>query len=202
MLFRGNMMRKAQIVRKTSETEIELEINLDGSGQAEIETQVPFLNHMLVLMTKHGLFNLRVKASGDVEIDAHHTVEDIGIVLGQALEEAIGDKAGIKRYGEQFVPMDEALLQTVLDFSGRYYLNFSVSGLKDKVGDFDTELVEEFFRAMAFNAGLNLHLRQLEGTNTHHIIEGLFKSFGRALAKAVTIDERIEGVMSTKGKLE
>ncbi|MCK8827943.1 imidazoleglycerol-phosphate dehydratase HisB [Natroniella acetigena] len=195
-------MRKAQIVRKTSETEIELEINLDGSGQAEIETQVPFLNHMLVLMTKHGLFNLRVKASGDVEIDAHHTVEDIGIVLGQALEEAIGDKAGIKRYGEQFVPMDEALLQTVLDFSGRYYLNFSVSGLKDKVGDFDTELVEEFFRAMAFNAGLNLHLRQLEGTNTHHIIEGLFKSFGRALAKAVTIDERIEGVMSTKGKLE
>ncbi|MCK8818181.1 imidazoleglycerol-phosphate dehydratase HisB [Natroniella sulfidigena] len=194
-------MRKARIVRETSETEIELEINLDGSGQAEIETPVPFLNHMLVLMTKHGLFDLKVKASGDVEIDDHHTVEDIGIVLGQALQEAVGDKAGIKRYGEQFVPMDEALLQTVLDFSGRYYLNFSVTDLKDKVGDFDTELVEEFFRAVAYNAGLNLHLRQLEGTNTHHIIEGLFKSFGRALAKAVMIDDRIEGVMSTKGKL-
>ncbi|WP_408956081.1 imidazoleglycerol-phosphate dehydratase HisB [Natroniella sp. ANB-PHB2] len=195
-------MRKAQLTRKTNETEIELEINLDGSGQVDIETPVPFLNHMLELMVKHGLFDLKVKAVGDVEIDDHHTVEDIGIVLGQALQKAIGDKAGIKRYGEQYVPMDEALLQTVLDFSGRYYLNFSVNDLKHKVGEFDTELVEEFFRAVAYNAGLNLHLRKIEGTNTHHIIEGLFKSFGRALAKAVMIDERIEGVMSTKGKLE
>ncbi|AGB40952.1 imidazoleglycerol-phosphate dehydratase [Halobacteroides halobius DSM 5150] len=195
-------MRQVKLERKTSETEIKLDLNLDGSGQAEIKTPVPFLNHMLELFTRHGLFDLKLKASGDVEIDGHHTVEDIGIVLGQALKEAIGDKKGIQRYGDQFVPMDEALLHTAIDFSGRFYLNFSEINLKDKVGDFDTELVEEFFRALAYNAGLNLHIRQLVGTNTHHIIEGIFKSFARALAQAVKLDDQINGVMSTKGKLE
>ncbi|GAB6136832.1 imidazoleglycerol-phosphate dehydratase HisB [Halanaerobaculum tunisiense] len=195
-------MRQTKLERKTSETEIELELNLDGAGVAKVDTPVPFLNHMLELFARHGLFDLKLEVSGDVEIDAHHSVEDIGIVLGDALQEAIGDKQGIKRYGDQFVPMDEALLHTAIDFSGRYYLKYSVTGLQDKVGDFDTELVEEFFRALAYNAGLNLHIRMIAGTNTHHIIEGIFKSFTRALAQAVEIDDRIEGVMSTKGQLE
>lgn len=194
-------MREAAIERKTAETQIDLKINLDGTGQAEIETPVPFLNHMLELFAKHGQFDLTIEAEGDTEIDAHHTTEDIGIVLGQVLNEAVGDKQGINRYGNQVLPMDEALLQSTIDFGGRFYLNFSVTDLKPTVGDFDTELVEEFFRAVASNAGMNLHIRQLEGINTHHIIEGVFKSFARALNKATTINDDIEGVMSTKGKL-
>ncbi|TDX46604.1 imidazoleglycerol-phosphate dehydratase HisB [Orenia marismortui] len=194
-------MRQVTIDRQTSETEIRLNINLDGNGKSNIDTPVPFLNHMLDLFTRHGLFDLEIEANGDVEIDDHHTVEDIGIVLGQAIKKAVGDKAGINRYGNEFVPMDDALLHVVLDLSGRYYLNFEVEELKEKVGDFDTELVEEFFRAVAFNAGLNIHIRKLAGYNTHHIIEGIFKSFGRSLSKAVTINDRITGVMSTKGKL-
>ncbi|WP_027340844.1 imidazoleglycerol-phosphate dehydratase HisB [Halonatronum saccharophilum] len=195
------MSRKVKKYRKTGETEIDLELNLDGSGTTYIDTPVPFLNHMLNLFAKHGLFDLKLEAKGDVEIDDHHTVEDIGIVLGQAIKEAIGDKIGIKRYGSKFIPMDEALLHTVLDLGGRYYLNFSVDGLKDRVGEFDTELVKEFFIAVAFNGEMNLHIRKVEGENTHHIIEGIFKAFGRALDEAVTIDNRISGVMSTKGKL-
>ncbi|MBM7555980.1 imidazoleglycerol-phosphate dehydratase HisB [Halanaerobacter jeridensis] len=195
-------MREASIERKTAETDINLKISLDGTGQSEITTPVPFLNHMLELFAKHGQFDLVVEAEGDIEIDAHHTTEDIAIVLGQALEEAVGDKKGINRYGNQVLPMDEALLQSTIDFGGRFYLNFAVTDLKATVGDFDTELVEEFFRALAFNAKMNLHIRQLEGTNTHHIIEGIFKSFARALNKATTINEDIKGVMSTKGKLE
>mgnify|MGYP006272592527 CR=1 FL=1 len=196
------MSRKVSLQRKTAETEIDLTINLDGQGDAEIETPVPFLNHMLELFAKHGQFDLVVKARGDVEIDDHHTTEDIGIVLGKALKEAGGDKANINRYGNQVVPMDEALLRTTIDFGGRFYLDFAVNDLKDKVGAFDTELVEEFFRALAFNGAMNLHIKKLAGTNTHHIIEGIFKSFARALNKATTIDDNIEGVMSTKGKLE
>lgn len=195
-------MRIVDIKRETSETEISLKINLDGSGNSNIDTPVPFLNHMLDLFTRHGLFDLDLEAKGDVEIDDHHTVEDIGIVLGQAIRKAIGDKAGINRYGSEFVPMDDALVHIALDLSGRYYLNCEVDGLKDKVGEFDTELVEEFFRAVAFNLGLNLHIRKLAGYNTHHIIEGIFKAFGRSLSKAVAMNERITGVMSTKGKLE
>ncbi|MFO7819798.1 MAG: imidazoleglycerol-phosphate dehydratase HisB [Halanaerobacter sp.] len=195
-------MRKAVIERKTAETNINLEINLDGTGEAKINTPVPFLNHMLELFAKHGQFDLMIEAEGDVEIDAHHTTEDVGIVLGTALKEALGSKEGINRYGDQVLPMDEALIQSTIDFGGRFYLNFAVPNLKDRVGDFDTELVEEFFRALAFNAGMNLHIRGLEGTNTHHIIEGVFKSFARALNKATTVNEDIEGVMSTKGKLE
>ena len=195
-------MREVSLERKTTETDISLEINLDGTGQAEIDTPVPFLDHMLELFAKHGQFDLKVLAQGDVEIDAHHTTEDIGIVLGTALKKAIGDKQGINRYGNQVLPMDESLLQTTIDFGGRFYLNFAVTGLKDQVGNFDTELVEEFFRAVAFNAGMNLHIRKLEGANTHHIIEGIFKSFARALAKAVKINQDLKGVMSTKGKLE
>ncbi len=192
-------MRKINIERKTNETEISLEIDLDGSGEAEINSPVPFLNHMLDLFTKHGQFDLKLEASGDVEIDIHHTVEDIGIVLGQAIKEAVGDKVGIKRYGSRFIPMDEALIHAVVDLGGRYYLNFAVTDLKDRVGNFDTEMVEEFFRAVAFNGEMNLHLRMIEGRNTHHIIEGIFKSFGRALSQAVMIDDNIKGVMSTKG---
>ena len=194
-------MREVSLERKTAETNINLNINLDGTGQAEIKTPVPFLNHMLELFAKHGQFDLVIEAEGDIEIDAHHTTEDIGIVLGQALKEAVGDKKGINRYGNQVLPMDEALLQSTIDFGGRFYLNFSVTNLKATVGDFDTELVEEFFRALAFNAKMNLHIRELEGTNTHHIIEGIFKSFARALNKATTINENLAGVMSTKGKL-
>ncbi|MGM0369436.1 MAG: imidazoleglycerol-phosphate dehydratase HisB [Bacillota bacterium] len=194
-------MRKISLERKTAETDISLELNLDGTGQAEIDTPVPFLNHMLDLFAKHGQFDLTVSAQGDVEIDAHHTVEDLGIVLGKALKEAVGDKKGIQRYGDQVLPMDESLIQTTIDFGGRFYLNFAVSDLKDQVGNFDTELVEEFFHAVAFNAAINLHIRKLAGTNTHHIIEGVFKSFARSMAQAVEIDESITGVMSTKGEL-
>ncbi len=194
-------MRIADVYRRTDETEIKLYLSLDGSGEANIDTPVPFLNHMLDLFAKHGFFDLDIEASGDVEIDDHHIVEDIGIVLGQAIKEALEDKSQIVRYGNKVIPMDEALIQASLDCGGRYYLNFAVEGLKDKVGSFDTELVEEFFRAVAFNAAMNLHIRKISGINTHHIIEGILKSFARALDEAIAIDKRIEGVMSSKGKL-
>ncbi|MBM7623288.1 imidazoleglycerol-phosphate dehydratase HisB [Sporohalobacter salinus] len=195
-------MREAEIKRQTSETEIDLKLNLDGDGSSEIETGIPFLDHMLELFSKHGLFNLELKAKGDLEIDAHHTVEDIGICLGRGIHKAIGDKAGINRYGTEYVPMDEALVSVSLDLSGRAYLAYGLELTRDKVGNFDTELVIEFMRAVVQNGGLNLHLRQLAGQNTHHIIEAAFKAFGRALRKAVKQDERIVGVMSTKDKLE
>ncbi|KXS42405.1 MAG: imidazoleglycerol-phosphate dehydratase [Candidatus Frackibacter sp. T328-2] len=194
-------MRSAEIERQTSETDIKLNLDLDGEGRSQINTGVPFLDHMLDLFAKHGLFNLELEASGDLEIDAHHTVEDIGICLGKAINEAVGDKAGIKRYGTEYVPMDEALISVSLDLSGRAYLAYGLELTKERVGDFDTELVREFMRAVSYNGGITLHLRQLAGENTHHIIEASFKALGRTLRQAVEKDERIDGVMSTKGKL-
>jgi imidazoleglycerol-phosphate dehydratase len=195
------MLRKAEISRKTAETSISLSFNIDGTGKSEINTGIGFLDHMLTLFTKHGLFDLSLTAAGDLEVDAHHTVEDIGIVLGQAIKEAAGDKQSIKRYGMSYLPMDEALAMVVLDFSGRPYLVFEAGFTGDMTGSMSTQLFLEFFRAVAFNAGITLHIRSLYGSNDHHIIEAIFKGFGRALDQALTKDERIVGVMSTKGML-
>jgi imidazoleglycerol-phosphate dehydratase len=195
------MDRGAVIARKTNETDIKLELVIDGEGQPIIDTGIGFFDHMLTLFTRHGLFDMTVKANGDLNVDAHHTVEDTGIVLGQAIKEALGDKKSIKRYGTSHVPMDEALAMVSLDLSGRPFLNFDVPLVPGRVGQMDTELVEEFFRAVAFNAGIDLHIKLLYGSNSHHIIEAVFKAFGRALDEATSIDERIKGVMSTKGML-
>lgn len=193
--------RTAHIQRRTTETEIELVLNLDGSGVAEIDTGVGFFDHMLTLMAAHGLFDLRVRARGDTHIDDHHTVEDVGIVLGQALREALGNKAGLRRYGHAIVPMDEALALVAIDCSGRGLLVYDVTFACDKIGRFDTELVEEFLRAVAHNGGLTLHVRQLAGRNAHHVAEAVFKALGQALRRAVERDPRREGVPSTKGVL-
>ncbi|MBF2674258.1 imidazoleglycerol-phosphate dehydratase HisB [Listeria marthii] len=194
-------MRTATKTRVTAETSIELSINLDTQTESTISTGVGFLDHMLTLFAKHSRITLNVNAIGDTYIDAHHTVEDIGITLGLCLKEALGDKAGINRYGSAYVPMDEALGFCALDLSGRSYLVFDAELTNPKLGDFDTELVEEFFQAVAFNAEMNLHLRVLYGKNTHHKIEALFKAFGRALREAITINPEIQGVNSTKGVL-
>ena len=194
-------MRTAELSRKTGETQIVLALNLDDETTIDIQTGVPFFDHMLHLFAKHGRFGLIVKAEGDIEVDAHHTVEDIGIVLGQCLKDALGDKLQIVRYGTQFVPMDEALGQVSIDLSGRSYLVFDANFSNPKLGLFDTELVLEFFQAVTFNAEMNCHVKVLYGTNTHHKIEALFKAFGRALREAVTIDTSINGVNSTKGSL-
>jgi imidazoleglycerol-phosphate dehydratase len=194
-------MRTAAIERTTRETAIKLEINLDGSGIYETKTGIGFFDHMLSHIAKHGFMDLKVAARGDLEVDAHHTVEDVGIVFGQALKEAVGSKEGITRYGDAIIPMDEALALVALDLSGRPLLRFQAELDKGRLGDFDTELVEEFFRAVAAQAGMNLHVRLLEGANLHHCCEAIFKAFGRALAGAVKIDERIKGVPSTKGIL-
>lgn len=194
-------MRTAELSRKTGETQIFLALNLDDETTIDIQTGVPFFDHMLHLFAKHGRFGLIVKAEGDIEVDAHHTVEDIGIVLGQCLKYALGDKSQIVRYGTQFVPMDEALGQVSIDLSGRSYLVFDANFSNPKLGLFDTELVLEFFQAVTFNAEMNCHVKVLYGTNTHHKIEALFKAFGRALREAVTIDTSINGVNSTKGSL-
>lgn len=195
------MERKSQISRKTSETDINLSLNLDGSGKGNMNTGVGFFDHMLNLFTRHGLFDLEVRARGDLHVDAHHTVEDVGIVLGQAIKEALGDKKSIQRYGSCFVPMDESLALVVIDLSGRPFLHFDVCLPARMLGTMETELVEEFYRALAFSAGMNLHIKLFYGSNTHHIIEAIFKAFGRALDQAVLIDDRIKGVMSTKGSL-
>lgn len=195
------MTRTAQISRKTKETDISLCINLDGTGKDQISTGIGFLDHMLDLFTRHGLFDLKVEAVGDLKVDAHHTVEDIGIVMGQAIKEALGDKKSIKRYGTTFVPMDEALAMVSVDLSGRPFLVFDAVFTQDKVGEMNTELIEEFFRAIAFNSCMNLHIKVLYGSNNHHIVEAIFKAFARALDEATVIDNRIEGVMSTKGSL-
>lgn len=195
------MSRNAALSRKTAETDISLKLNIDGSGISTINTGIGFFDHMLTLFSKHGLLDLEVKACGDLQVDAHHTVEDIGIVLGQALKEALGDKKSIKRYGTSHVPMDEALAMVSLDFGGRPYLVCNVSYTNERVGDMDTELVEEFFRAVSTNAGMNLHINVLYGSNNHHIVEAVFKAFGRAVDEAARKDDRIEGVMSTKGTL-
>jgi len=194
-------MREASVNRKTNETNIQLELNLDGTGKSSIHTGIGFLDHMLTLASKHGLFDLKIDCAGDLEVDQHHTTEDIGIALGQAFQEALGSKEGITRYATITTPMDEALSHVTLDISGRSYLVYHVEGLKDKVGAFDTELVSEFFQAFSSNAKVNLHINLAYGTNTHHIIESIFKGFGRALDQASFINDRIQGVPSTKGTL-
>ncbi len=195
------MKRTAKIERTTSETRIQLTLTIDGSGQAAIRTTVPFFDHMLHLFTRHGLFDLTVEAHGDIDIDFHHTVEDIGIVLGEAFKQALGDKKGIVRYGTARIPMDETLADVTVDLSGRPYLVYNVDLPKVKVGDFDAELAREFFQAFANTCGCNLHLNLLYGENVHHIIEACFKGFGRALDSATRQDSRLHGVMSTKGML-
>ncbi|MBC2237023.1 imidazoleglycerol-phosphate dehydratase HisB [Listeria innocua] len=194
-------MRSASKTRITGETSIELSLNLDSQADSTISTGVGFLDHMLTLFAKHSRITLNVKADGDTYVDAHHTVEDVGITLGLCLKEALSDKASINRYGSSYVPMDESLGFCALDLSGRSYLVFDAELTNPKLGDFDTELVEEFFQAVAFNTEMNLHLRVFYGKNTHHKIEALFKAFGRALREAITINPEIKGVNSTKGVL-
>jgi imidazoleglycerol-phosphate dehydratase len=193
--------RTGAIARKTKETDISIAWNLDGTGKAEISTQVPFFDHMLDQLARHGLNDLTIKTDGDIAVDAHHTVEDTGIALGQALRQALGDAKGIRRYGSAFVPFDETLAFAAVDVSGRPFLVFEADFPRPKVGEFDSELVEEFFRALAFNAGITLHMKVHYGKNTHHMIEGLFKAFARALYDATTLDPRVTGVPSTKGTL-
>lgn len=193
--------RRAEIERKTAETQISIKLNLDGEGTCDIATGIGFLDHMLTLLAKHSFMDLTVKAKGDLEVDSHHTVEDIGIVLGEALQEALGDKAGIHRYGNCFIPMDETLAQVCLDFSGRPFLAFGAEISKIQLGNYDTEMTEEFFRAVAMHCGLTLHIRVLYGSNVHHIIEAIFKAFARAVAEAAAVDPRVKGVMSSKGVL-
>jgi imidazoleglycerol-phosphate dehydratase len=193
--------RRAEIERKTAETQISIKLNLDGEGTCDIATGIGFLDHMLTLLAKHSFMDLTVKAKGDLEVDSHHTVEDIGIVLGEALQEALGDKAGIHRYGNSFIPMDETLAQVCLDFSGRPFLVFGAEIPKIQLGNYDTEMTEEFFRAVAVHCGLTLHIRVLYGSNVHHIIEAIFKAFARAVAEATAVDPRVKGVMSSKGVL-
>ena len=193
--------RKSKVSRTTTETDINISLNLDGKGSYKLDTGVPFLDHMLALWSRHGMFDLDIEAQGDTGIDDHHTVEDIGICLGQAISQALGDKTGIRRYGTAFAPMDESLAMVVIDISGRAFTSVDIPMPAQKVGDFDTELVEEFLRALATNAEITLHVRLLQGKNTHHVIEAVFKALGRAINEAVSIDERIEGIMSTKGQL-
>lgn len=195
-------MRTAQIDRKTAETDISLSLNLDGEGKVSIETGIGFFDHMLTHIGKHSLSDLEVKAKGDLEVDCHHTVEDTGIVLGQAIKAAVGDKEGINRYGQAIIPMDEALILCAVDLSGRPYVDVDTPFTTERIGEFDTEMVEEFFRAVAVHAGMNLHIQVLRGKNNHHMVEGMCKAFARALLMAVTLNPRVKGVASTKGMLE
>ena len=198
-LWYNDGMRTAEIERNTKETRISLSLNLDGSGEGKVDTGIGFFNHMLELLKRHALIDLDVKASGDIDVDYHHTVEDVGLVFGQALNKALGDRCGITRYGFASVPMDEALCETSVDLGGRPYLVF-VSGKKHlMVRDFEVKLVEEFFRAVSVEGRLNVHLREIYGDETHHVCEGLFKSFARALRQAVAHDPREKGVPSSKG---
>jgi len=194
--------RQGRVERKTKETEVGLQLNVDGTGAAKVRTPIPFFSHMLEAWAKHGLMDLVVEASGDVEVDIHHTVEDVGIVLGQALRQALGDKRGIVRYGTAFVPMDEALVQAAVDISGRPFLVFNVPVARTRVSNFDLDMLQEFFRAFAFNAEVTLHVTMHYGHNLHHITEAVFKAVGRALAQATRLDPRIAGILpSTKGSL-
>ncbi len=195
--------RRAEISRETSETAITVALCLDGEGRADIATGIGFLDHMLTALARHGLFDLKVQAKGDLHIDFHHTTEDVGIVIGQCLRQALGDKRGIRRYGAAVIPMDEALAEAAVDISGRPFLAWSVSFAQPKIGEMDTELFEEFFRALAFNAGITLHVTQKAGTNAHHVAEACFKALARALREAVEPDPRaISAIPSTKGVLE
>ena len=195
-------MRIAKMNRDTLETKIVMEMNIDGKGVNEISTGVGFFDHMLTHVSKHGFIDFKCYTKGDLEVDCHHTIEDIGIVFGKCLSKALGDKSGIKRYGSFILPMDETLMLCSLDISGRPYLNFDVEFSTDRIGDMDTEMVEEFFRALVNNAGMNLHFKMLAGKNNHHIAEAIFKAFAKALDIATSYDERIDGVLSTKGMLE
>lgn len=195
-------MRSAEISRRTAETEIALSLRLDGAGKSDVRTGVGFLDHMLTLFAAHGRFDLTVSCRGDTWVDDHHTVEDVGIALGEALRQALGDKRGVARYGSMLLPMDEALILCAVDLSGRSCLRMTAQFPSEKIGTFDTELVEEFFLAVTRNAGMTLHLRQMDGTNSHHIAEGMFKAFGRALSQAAAVDARLQGeIPSTKGVL-
>ena len=195
------MARQAQVTRDTQETQITVKLNLDGSGKSKLASGVPFLDHMLDQIARHGLVDLEVRAKGDLHIDAHHTVEDIGITLGQALAKAVGDKKGVRRYGHAYVPLDEALSRVVIDLSGRSGLEMTGKFTRARVGEFDVDLVREFFQGFVNHAQVTLHLDNLKGANTHHQVETLFKAFGRALRMAVELDPRVKGVPSTKGKL-
>ena len=194
--------RRASIDRSTKETQISVELNLDGTGGADLDVGVPFLEHMLDQVARHGMFDLAVKATGDLEIDAHHTVEDVGISLGQAFRQALGDKRGIRRYGHAYIPLDEALSRVVLDFSGRPGLDYHVEYPRARVGEFDVDLLREFFQGFVNHAMVTLHIDNIRGRNTHHIAETIFKAFGRSLRAAVEPDPRMEGILpSTKGSL-
>ncbi len=194
-------MRVGQVSRRTAETDITLSVNLDGAGRHEVATGVAFLDHMLAQLAKHGLLDLTVAAGGDVEVDYHHTVEDVGICLGRALRQAVGDGSGVRRFGHAYAPMDEALVLVAIDISGRGSAEVMLDLPTDKIGTFDTELVREFMRALAANAGMTIHVRQLAGINSHHIVEAAFKSLALALREALTADPRRPGVPSTKGTL-
>ena len=195
------MARTSQVERSTKETKIEVSLNVDGQGESEIDTGISFLDHMLSQLSRHGYFDLKLKAKGDIHIDYHHTVEDIGIVLGEAFAKALGDKKGIRRFADEQAPLNEALAQTVVDISGRGYFVFNVSLPKSKIGEFDVELVPEFFQAFAINAAITLHMSCPYWENLHHIVEALFKSFARALDIACSLDSRTDQIPSTKGKL-
>lgn len=196
-----NEPRRAERTRKTKETDITLSIVLDGTGKSDIATGIPFMDHMLTLFAKHGLFDLTVKAVGDLEIDEHHTMEDLGLTFGGAIADALGDKAGIRRYGDAILPMDEALVLTALDLSGRAYLVWDLESPAATIKGMDTRLFKEFFRALTAEAGMNLHVKMLAGDETHHVFECVFKSFARALSEAVRRDPRVLGIPSTKGVL-
>jgi imidazoleglycerol-phosphate dehydratase len=195
------MGRKAIIERNTKETKISLQLELDGAGRAAVDTGIGFFDHMLEGFSKHGFFDLTCDVDGDLDVDGHHTVEDTGIVLGQAIKEAVGDKRGIRRYGSFILPMDDALVLCAVDLCGRPYLNFDCTFPVERVGELDTELVREFFYAVSYSAGMNLHIKMLDGSNAHHMIEAIFKAFAKALDMAVGMDERITDVLSTKGSL-
>lgn len=193
--------RIASVNRKTKETDIRMELSLDGTGKYDVSTGIGFFDHMLEGLAKHGFFDMTVKVTGDLQVDGHHTVEDTGIVLGQAIARAVGDKKGIKRYGYFILPMDDALALCAVDLCGRPYLNFECEFTTERIGNLDTELIRDFFYAIAYNAGMNLHIKLLSGTNNHHIAEAVFKAFAKALDMAVSMDSRIEDVLSTKGSL-
>lgn len=195
------MSRSAEIIRNTSETKIRLSIDLDGRGASEVDTGIGFFDHMLISFAKHSFFDLKVKVDGDLHVDSHHTIEDTGIVLGEAIKQAAGDKKGIKRYGSFVLPMDETLVLCGLDLSGRPYFDTDLIFTADRVGGFDTEMVREFFYAVSYASAMNLHIRKLAGTNNHHLMEAAFKSFAKALDEACSIDPRITDVLSTKGAL-
>lgn len=194
--------RSAVMKRKTKETEIALEFTLDGTGKSQIETGIGFFDHMLDSFCRHGFFDMKLSVKGDLDVDSHHTVEDTGIVLGQAIKSALGDKQGISRYGSFLLPMDETLVLCAIDLSGRPYLVFDGEYTVDRIGSMDTELVKEFFYAISYSAGMNLHIRKISGVNNHHIMEATFKAFAKALDAACRVDERVQGVLSTKGTMD